>query len=275
MNKIKSLIITFIFSSLLSISGYGLAIDSSPVEPKTETWYQIEILVYEPIEQALAGESWPAIVNKEIPEDTVELAPINIENTDEPVAAFQQLAPETLNLAETANKLIASRRYRIITLQGWQQPVKQRNEAEAIHLTDKKIEIIDTESNPVIAGNGEVILNPPLQAGIETTDIQTIDEAELISEEVPARIDGTVKVSLSRYLHMVLKLNYYNPDVYLTEQIALQKPDEILINTFVMNQSRRMRSKEIHVFDHPYFGVITTITPIERVIETLKENKPL
>ncbi len=264
MQKLKSLINTFIFSGLLSISFYGLAIDSSSTKPQTETWYQIEILVYEPVEQALAGESWPAIVNNEIPEDTVELAPINIESTAEPVAAFQQLAPETLNLAETANKLIASRRYRIITLQGWQQPVKQRNEAEAIHLTDKKAEIVDAERSPIRAENGEVILNPPSQPVIETLDIQAINEEPVI-EEIPARIDGTVKVSLSRYLHMALKLNYYNPDVYLAEQIALQKPDEVLIDTFVMNQSRRMRSKEIHVFDHPYFGVITTITPIERV----------
>lgn len=274
MQKLKSLIIIFIFSGLLSISHYSLAIDSASTEPQTETWYQIEILVYEPIEQALAGESWPAVINNEITEDAVELTAINIESTDEPIAAFQQLAPEMLNLAETANKLIASQRYRIITLQGWQQRVKQRNEAEVIHLTDKQLEIVETEIPPIIVENGEVILNPPAQPAIETPDIQVIDE-ELIIEEVPARINGTVKVSLSRYLHMALKLKYYNPDVYLAEQIALQKPDEVLIDTFVMNQSRRMRSKEIHVFDHPYFGVITTINPIERVIETIKENKPL
>ncbi len=259
---INRLLKTIIFISVLVISTSGSAAD----KPKTETWYQIEVLVYEPVEQRIAGETWPANVNIDIPETAIELTPIN--NSDirktEPVNAFEKLAPETLNLAETANKLIASQRYRIITLQGWQQPVKQRHEAESVHLTDKKIELTQDESTTITIDNGEIILNPPQATNSDAIEI--IPLAETITEEVPARIDGTVTVSLSRYLHMALKLRYYNPDVYLSEQIALQKPDEVLINTFLMKQSRRMRSKEVHVFDHPYFGVIATITPIERII---------
>jgi len=231
------------FIGILVFSSHSLAADN-----ESETWYQIEVLVYEPVDKPIAGEIWPQINYETLPTSTIELSPVSENNN----IAFQKLKPETLQLTETANKLAASRRYRIITLQAWQQPIKQRHEAESVRLTDKQI----SASDSVLVENGETILNPPLQGDFELN--------ETVSEEIPARIDGTVTVSLARYLHMALKLRYYNPDVYLAEQIALQKPDEVLINTFMMNQSRRMRSKEIHVFDHPYFGVIATITPVER-----------
>jgi len=243
MMTFKKHINAFIFIGLLAMTNNSVAADKSD-----ESWYQIEVLVYEPINQPIAGETWSAIES-----ETPAKPAINLSAVSETKNAFQQLPAEALTLTETANKLVASGRYRIITLKAWQQPVKQRHEAESVRLSDKQTNI----SEPVVMQNGEIVLNPP------QTDT---DISDTTPQEAPARIDGIVTVSLSRYLHMALSLRYYNPDVYLAEQIALQKPDEVLIDSFMMKQSRRMRSKEVHVFDHPYFGVIATITPVERDI---------
>jgi len=252
------LIPTLILAGLLGFNATLFAADKS-AEPQPEPWYQIEVLVYEPVEQIIAGEAWPAIVPDELPESIIELKPIAQAapasgNTE--AKAFQELPPEDLNLAELAGKLVRGGRYRIITIKGWQQLVKQRHEADTVHLSDKQIAI---SNEPEVSTTGEIILNPPQQNPISPV----LDDNGLFQEEVPARINGTVTVSVARYLHMALDLRYYNPDVYLAEQIALQKPDEVLIEKFMMKQSRRMRSKEVHVFDHPYFGVIATITPVE------------
>lgn len=255
MQKLKLFINALVFSGLLSISSYGLTAVPAPLKAKTVTWYQIEVLVYEPVRQSTAGETWPAISNDGIPASTIELAPVSIRNkSNKRVNAFQKLASATLNLSEIANKLRASRRYRVITLQGWQQPVKPRRKAKPVHLTSKQVTTINYETRQSEIQNNKIILN-------------SLSQPE---DKIPARIDGTVTVSLSRYLHMALKLRYYNTDVYLGEQIALQNMDEAMINTFMMKQSRRMRSKEIHAFDHPYFGVIATITPIQRAIRNKK-----
>ena len=253
------------------------AVEPAATEPQVETWYQIEVLVYEPIEHTVANESWPVTLDEKESESLIQLTPIaesTRPNSSSAITtpdtnlinAFQKLPPETLILAETANKLTQSRNYRIITLQGWQQPVKQRHEAEAVHLTDKPLPLDNAASNPVvITPQGEQILNSPTEELIPPAEPQ-LDENGFLIKEIPARINGSVTVSLSRYLHMALNIRYYNPDVYLAEQIALQKPDEVIIDTFELKQSRRMRSKEVHVFDHPYFGVIATIIPVERVI---------
>lgn len=77
------------------------------------------------------------------------------------------------------------------------------------------------------------------------------------------RFDGTVTVSLSRFLHLKTDITYYNPEVYLGEQIAQQNIDTPNIEHFKLVESRRMRSNEIHYIDHPYFGIIALITPYE------------
>lgn len=262
---------------LLTAVHPALAVEATISEPQTETWYQIEVLVYEPIEHTVANESWPVTLDEKESESLIQLTPIaesTRPNSSSAITtpdttlinAFQKLPPETLTIAETANKLTQARNYRIITLQGWQQPVKQRHEAEAVHLTDKPLPLDNAASNPVvITPQGEQILNSPTEELIPPAEPQ-LDENGFLIKEIPARINGSVTVSLSRYLHMALNIRYYNPDVYLAEQIALQKPDEVIIDTFELKQSRRMRSKEVHVFDHPYFGVIATIIPVERVI---------
>lgn len=258
------------------------AVEPAATEPKVETWYQIEVLVYEPIEHTIANESWPVTLDEKESESLIQLMPIaestllnssaaiTTPNTNV-INAFQKLPPETLTLAKTANKLTQAGNYRIIALQGWQQPVKQRHEAEAVHLTDKQLPIANETGNPiVVAPQGELVLNSPTEELLTPVE-PLLDENGFLIAEIPARINGSVTVSLSRYLHMALNIRYYNPDVYLAEQIALQKPNEVIIDTFELKQSRRMRSTEVHVFDHPYFGVIATIIPVERVISDVTE----
>jgi len=275
------------FIAVIAISQPLYAADAT-----TERWYQIEVLVYEPVDHEVANERWPAVVSDDTPKSLIELKPFTapepvsfsqpaITNTTETVQAisvdlipaFQQLPPEGLTLAEMADKLIQAGRYRIITLQGWQQPVKQRHEADAVHLTDKPKTPVEQETedgSPItLDTQGNIVLNAPADELIQRTETEFYDNS-LSVEETPARIDGSVTVSLSRYLHMVLNMRYYNPDVYLAEQIALQNSEEIIIDTFELKQSRRMRSKEVHVFDHPYLGVIATIIPVERVIPKTK-----
>lgn len=64
-----------------------------------------------------------------------------------------------------------------------------------------------------------------------------------------AIIDGTVRLHRARYLHL-------NADLILF-------PEFDLSNLFRLRQSRRMRSNELHFFDHPVFGILAQVTPVE------------
>jgi len=69
-------------------------------------------------------------------------------------------------------------------------------------------------------------------------------------------LSGVVKVGLSRYLHLDVNLLYRKP-------LTTASEDGTSFETFQLSESRRMRSKEIHYLDHPMFGVIALITPLQ------------
>jgi len=75
-----------------------------------------------------------------------------------------------------------------------------------------------------------------------------------------AYVDGLVRVSVERYLHLDLNLRLHLPAA-TTEANSL----EYGVPEIRLRQRRRMRSKELHYFDHPRFGVIALITPYEPV----------
>ena len=109
--------------------------------------------------------------------------------------------------------------------------------------------------------------------------------------QLQAPLDGTIGVRLSRYLHLEV-------DLLLQKRVALPRSakipadaertrDDLIVITdggdrtlsdptsaaandidrdlhrFRLTESRRMRSKEIHYYDHPALGVIATIMPFD------------
>ena len=132
---------------------------------------------------------------------------------------------------------------------------------------------------------------------------QSIDVQMPERPDLKRPLDGSILVYVKTYLHVNLDLIYLpediNPDILGDAQLAsddyvksLQEqreqrkrailealargdmtldeaeimtlePKQELFEGFRLQAKRRMRSREIHYFDHPVFGVITTITPRE------------
>lgn len=102
-------------------------------------------------------------------------------------------------------------------------------------------------------------------------------------------LEGTIKVSVERYLHIDTDLwlhsflpnfgqqatfqvpelpsrggtDLTNADTYSPFSFIVNEPYSVS-RTVTLRQSRRMRSGEIHYLDHPLFGVIVLVTPLER-----------
>ena len=69
----------------------------------------------------------------------------------------------------------------------------------------------------------------------------------MLGDEPGSPVYGTVTVSRGRYLHVNLDLIYQGE-----------------AGRFRFTSHRRMRSNEIHYMDHPMFGVLVLITPVEQ-----------
>lgn len=73
----------------------------------------------------------------------------------------------------------------------------------------------------------------------------------------PGELDGSLRLYLSRYLHLDLNLGYQDN----AGDGALSAGGNDMI-TYRINEQRRIKSQETHYFDHPKFGALVRLTPL-------------
>lgn len=198
--------------------------------------YDIEIILFEHKNNtSIDSEVWPlspempateGSVNLYHPNGIVYSDSLNKASGSVPIN-LSLLKSSQYRMSETINKLMASENYNPLFHVAWRQNVYGNNDAQAIHITTDKLQ-------PV-------------------SPVDEISDQKISS----ATIDGTIVVSLKRFLHLKADLAYINIDgdsFFSEEEIPV---------VFRMTESRRMRSKKVHYFDHPKFGMLALITPYE------------
>lgn len=78
---------------------------------------------------------------------------------------------------------------------------------------------------------------------------------------------GTIQLRLSRFLHLTLDLDYRLRQNAGLPTAASSQPfglSELSVGPrYPLNAERRIRSREMNYFDHPFFGVLVTVEPFE------------
>jgi hypothetical protein len=74
---------------------------------------------------------------------------------------------------------------------------------------------------------------------------------------------GTIRVHLTRFLHITLDLTYQANEGATPALAANDGLDEfVLTPRYRLQATRNVRSGELHYFDHPAFGALVRITPV-------------
>jgi len=66
-------------------------------------------------------------------------------------------------------------------------------------------------------------------------------------------LEGTLRFYVSRFLHVELKLLFQPRATAIGGEVA---------PTYVLEQQRRVRSNDLHYFDHPKFGALVRVRPV-------------
>ncbi len=75
---------------------------------------------------------------------------------------------------------------------------------------------------------------------------------------------GNVRVYLSRFLHVSLDLSYQDGTGVTAPEPAGNELREIALPPrYRLTTERQTRSGELHYFDHPAFGVLVRVTPVQ------------
>lgn len=207
------------------------------------------------------------------------------EQLGDPHEGSAYLLPETmLQFGEQANKLQRSGNA-ILLHSGWQMPVYGKRAAKGFHIFGGKN--YDQEFNR----DGSLIVTDPNQ---EDPFAWLDGIAETDTEQPLWQLDGKLTIYLNRFLYIQPHLVLRKPDyrdvaaeqpledaeqpsgvqIYAIDQqpvFETKQKQERYLASIVMEQNRRVRSREIHYFDHPEFGVVIQIRRMEQPV---REEEP-
>jgi len=115
-----------------------------------------------------------------------------------------------------------------------------------------------------------------------------------LKDKLDIQLRGTIQLHVSRYLHINTDLDIqhyelaepnelaalslpassneksdYRADLLGDSEVSLSEPQLAPIRSAKIQQSRRMRSKELHYVDHPMLGLVVKVIPIETEADVL------
>ena len=174
---------------------------------------------------------------------------------------YQQQLNESQQQEQTINKLLAVDQ-QTIELTTEEQAIQER-----INLIIEQADIDDKELAKVITE----LDNNALKLELKSTDNLMLADKPLPPVQ-PWSIEGFLKVEVERYLHITADFNVVNSS--LTEQATkrLHPGNDLTVKSIRFQQNKRVRSNEIHYFDHPYMGMIVQIRRHKQLEPELEEE---
>ena len=206
------------------------------------------------------SENWPLQVNLTQAEKTVQLGqPVLSEWLPKGVdlkSSYKVLKPQNYQLTEQVKKISESKTQRVIFHTAWRQPGLDKNQALPIYFKH------EVAAPPVIED----------EEGNETVQDGEMGSAQKTNTS-PSILEGILRVTLSRYLHLEAELTFRNkaPDIVKNDNPFSELDNEKVRSEIqklgvihLKQKRRRIRSNELHYIDHPVLGILINITRYEK-----------
>lgn len=212
--------------------GFCAAIFLCITTATAQTLYQVELIAFaRNSSDAENEENWDRALKLRYPERYIALQPGD--GTD---ASFQQLPADTLQLQREANA-IARRGWRVLLHTAWRQTVDEPARATAVIINGGKQFGIHHELEGSFTLSIERFLRA--DANLWLSRFSTQQTAVAAATTLP-NPPNAMDAAAGENVHFVP-----------TQIVALQ-------------EQRRLRSGELHYFDHPRMGLVVLVTPVTR-----------
>lgn len=216
-----------------------------------DPWYEIELIVFERTGTGTQGQADESNGFTSLPpaiELTLPGATETGQSADEPVA-YRVLSDSDFKLSALTNRLLNARDHTTLLHVAWRQPVTTDQSFAGVRIHS---DVYREDAAP----RGE---------SVESSGVG----ADVIDGEAPAHdggtvpLEGVVKLSRGRFLHLNLDLRYRKAAPPGNSNLfGLFQRQSVADERYRLQQARRVRSTELQYFDHPRFGAIVLITPI-------------
>ncbi len=231
-------------------------------------WYEVEVIIFANKQKLDHDtEKWPEDITASKATRVLDLAlPGNSGESAYGKGAYVLLDKQSYQLAAIANKINSSSQYEVVLHLAWRQPTLDDAKSVPVFVFN---DMLQRDSAPPAANIG-----PGQGYDFYVNALETGPKYHWLS--------GTLRLSVSRYLHLESDLHV---KLRATRQEVIEEspppesgfgaffgmsrdPTPIMIERPVLQdyrlfETRRMRSKEIHYFDHPLMGMVVKVTPYE------------
>ncbi|MYM62133.1 CsiV family protein [Pseudomaricurvus sp. HS19] len=232
---------------------------------ETAPWYKVEVVLFKYLYPD-ENEAWRKDINLSYPINWVTLAdPGQPGATNTPARTFITLPQEQLQLTKEAGHLARSRGMRVLLHTGWSQPVGNREEAPAVVIAagEKFGDHSELEGNISVGVSRYLHVSTNLWLTRFAHNVGQNQEGEAWPQ-LPLRPDAAAEKYAQLYSRDTGSL--WEDDASANQLLTLTEAEEqpyVPAQVALMQQSRRMRSKELHYIDHPLMGVLILIEPLE------------
>lgn len=271
-------------AALILVSGVGTS-TSVNAEEETTRWYKAEYLVF----KYLSPQTSEALDTTErlTPNDSPEYYLVN----HKPQTPYQlkRIPDDKLSMQATAKRLKRAAGYRVLDLGGWYQPLYKRDDKLSVHIEGGEIfgdqpELQGTLTfyrNRYIHVRADMALSTFKLSRNESIPFWLTHEEGIPSQDVVLDWYGLLHYNAqpdepTRSEPLELTMDSNDPRLENNEE----KPDEdstdniqsgdkfptlsyVLDKTWKISESRKLRSGELHLLDHPYFGILVSFDLVE------------
>lgn len=234
---------------------------------QSATRYRFEIIIFEYNNPAYGQtELWPDDSDTPDYSDTFYTIYGNAPKSNQsvirsgqfPGVQFQPLTSSSLILAKEARAVRRASERKQLLHTGWIQTMHDEKTAVPVAIkTGKFLNSFkkETVSKSVRFTEQGRVANQDSFSGSQPT-------TETASAMIPVKqqqLEGTIKITLGRYLHVWTDLVYRQP--VSSSQYSTGDNSYENVRSYRHQDHRRMRSKELHYIDNPHFGILIYALP--------------
>ncbi len=202
---------------------------------RAETLYQVELIAFaRNSAEAKNEENWERQYNLRYPERYVSL-----QAADGSGAPIQMLAADALQLNKETDAIAGHRNWRVLLHTAWRQTVDDPAHATAVIISGGKPFGMHRELEGTFTLSVEHFLRADVNLWLSRFSANAATPAATTLPNPP----GTIAP--------IVGDNSQNDAI---QYVATQ--------TVVLQEQRRLRSGELHYFDHPLFGLLVLVTPV-------------
>ncbi len=261
-----------LFLLFLSLWSHG-----APEEPQGEIdWYQVEVVLFERLSGNESGdpEAWPKDITLDYPATWRKLSSSSDSSAVDagPEPAFVLLPESERTLNESTGAIADDRAMRVLFHEAWRQPIKPIDEAVPIIIRGGN----NYEEHTELEGSIQLSISRYLHVHTDLWLTQFVPNYGQESEhwpslpDVPKRQPALPPVDVSTNLdtgaldlsdsQSAWELDAAPIDATPIDEYTSLIEQPFLIKEIVtLQQTRRMRSGELHYIDHPRLGMLIKI----------------